>query len=270
MFTMTISRSTLPLIVMAVCLGSVSLALLAFSQEVDQDERPDPGLAPELAQQLAQLLDRDWQQQPEWGRMMVAILRGEEMRIGSGWFAPSQSRYDWRWLAERFDGDGDGTIGLADLPEGPLRQLCFDRLNTTADSVLTADDLRAPRRAPNDQLAGPLFYRLDANSNGRVSAAEMTAFFEKADRDQSGFLTPDDLQLALTAPRSERRQDSASRPSVTDWLTMLLRGQLGSLTPDLDETAPDFRLKTMDGAQTVSLSDFRGKKPVVLVFGSFT
>ena len=53
---------------------------------------------------------------------------------------------------------------------------------------------------------------------------------------------------------------------------MLLNGELGSLTPgpDLDDMAPDFRLKTIDGEQTVSLSDFRGKKPVVLVFGSFT
>lgn len=34
--------------------------------------------------------------------------------------------------------------------------------------------------------------------------------------------------------------------------------------------APDFALKTLDGTETIRLSDFRGKKPVVLIFGSFT
>ena len=36
------------------------------------------------------------------------------------------------------------------------------------------------------------------------------------------------------------------------------------------DVAPDFTLKTLDGAAQVSLSSFRGKRPVVLVFGSYT
>ena len=36
------------------------------------------------------------------------------------------------------------------------------------------------------------------------------------------------------------------------------------------DTAPDFRLPTLDHKQTVALSDFRGNRPVVLVFGSYT
>lgn len=34
--------------------------------------------------------------------------------------------------------------------------------------------------------------------------------------------------------------------------------------------APDFTLASPDGKQSVTLSDFRGKKPVVLIFGSYT
>ena len=34
--------------------------------------------------------------------------------------------------------------------------------------------------------------------------------------------------------------------------------------------APDFTLTDSSGSETVTLSDFRGKKPVALVFGSFT
>jgi hypothetical protein len=34
--------------------------------------------------------------------------------------------------------------------------------------------------------------------------------------------------------------------------------------------APDFNLATLDRASRVTLSDHRGKRPVVLVFGSYT
>ena len=36
------------------------------------------------------------------------------------------------------------------------------------------------------------------------------------------------------------------------------------------DAAPDFKLKTKDGSREVTLSSFKGKRPVVLVFGSFT
>lgn len=38
----------------------------------------------------------------------------------------------------------------------------------------------------------------------------------------------------------------------------------------LGDEAPDFRLQTPDQKGTVTLSSFRGQKPVVLVFGSYT
>lgn len=40
--------------------------------------------------------------------------------------------------------------------------------------------------------------------------------------------------------------------------------------PKVGELAPDFELTDVTGTKTVRLSDFRGKKPVVLLFGSFT
>jgi len=36
------------------------------------------------------------------------------------------------------------------------------------------------------------------------------------------------------------------------------------------DAAPDFELPTHDESDTVRLSDFRGERPVVLVFGSYT
>src|SRR5262249_12530239 len=40
--------------------------------------------------------------------------------------------------------------------------------------------------------------------------------------------------------------------------------------PRLDESAPDFALKTSDGRSEITLSKLIGAKPVVLVFGNFT
>ena len=40
--------------------------------------------------------------------------------------------------------------------------------------------------------------------------------------------------------------------------------------PQVGELAPDFELTDVYGQETVRLSDFRGNRPVVLLFGSFT
>ena len=40
--------------------------------------------------------------------------------------------------------------------------------------------------------------------------------------------------------------------------------------PRAGDIAPDFTLHDIEGQESVTLSDFRGKKPVALVFGSFT
>lgn len=40
--------------------------------------------------------------------------------------------------------------------------------------------------------------------------------------------------------------------------------------PKVGEVAPDFSLTELDGSHKIRLSQFRGEKPVVLVFGSHT
>ena len=46
--------------------------------------------------------------------------------------------------------------------------------------------------------------------------------------------------------------------------------ELNELAPKAGDLAPDFTLFDVSGTESVTLSDFRGKKPVALVFGSFT
>lgn len=50
--------------------------------------------------------------------------------------------------------------------------------------------------------------------------------------------------------------------------TLWMHARAGALKPG--DPAPDFRLPTLDHQQTVQLSSFRGARPVVLVFGSYT
>lgn len=40
--------------------------------------------------------------------------------------------------------------------------------------------------------------------------------------------------------------------------------------PRAGDIAPDFTLHDITGAEAITLSDYRGKKPVALIFGSFT
>ncbi|MCH7472219.1 hypothetical protein IIA79_04635 [bacterium] len=40
--------------------------------------------------------------------------------------------------------------------------------------------------------------------------------------------------------------------------------------PEVGEVAPDFTLKYLDSEEEATLSDFKGEKNVVLIFGSYT
>jgi hypothetical protein len=68
---------------------------------------------------------------------------------------------------------------------------------------------------------------------------------------------------------------SARGRSLKDLLPIVcsyLSGDVGSVSegPALDHPAPCFALATADGKGTLDLARHRGKKPLVLVFGSFT
>jgi hypothetical protein len=53
-------------------------------------------------------------------------------------------------------------------------------------------------------------------------------------------------------------------PFVPMW-NIARRGRVG-----VGDEAPDFSLPTVDRSTTITLSSFRGHRPVVLVFGSYT
>jgi len=51
---------------------------------------------------------------------------------------------------------------------------------------------------------------------------------------------------------------------------MLAQKMVDANAPRVGDMAPDFTLFDIEGKNSVTLSSFRGKKPVALVFGSFT
>ena len=55
---------------------------------------------------------------------------------------------------------------------------------------------------------------------------------------------------------------------VLPFETLWNRARGGTVNPG--DQAPEFSLPTLDRTATVALSSFRGKQPVVLVFGSYT
>lgn len=230
-----------------------------------------PAGAAESAGQLLPTLDKV--RRTELAEMLVAVLKGDPPSPGFGWFHPSQSAYGWKWLADRYDADRDGAVSRKEFP-GTAEQ--FDRLDRNHDGRLTPEDFDWSPRSPlarEEQLAERLFRRGDANTNGRISTDEWQALFQQAAGGKD-YLTAEDLRALLfpPPPPRDRRGPPPGMPSRLTLLLGLINGEIGSASegPKLGATAPDFRLKVHDGDREVSLSDYRGKKPVVLVFGSFT
>jgi hypothetical protein len=241
---------------------SVPFLLLAVAAPAGAAEPPGR-LLPEL----------DRLRRTEFAEMLVAILKGNPPVAGFGWFHPGQSAYGWQWLADRCDADGDGAVSRKEFP-GPAE--LFERLDRDHDGRLTPEDFDWSPKSPlarEEQLAERLFRRGDADTNGRLSAAEWQAVFKQAARGKD-HLTAEDLRALLfpPPPPPDKRGPPPDMPSRLTLLLGLLNGEIGSPGegPKVGAMAPDFRLKQHDGDKEVSLSDYRGKKPVVLVFGSFT
>ena len=247
-------------------------------------------LSPENMKSLGQMLDQDWKDRPEWGEMAVAILKNDFMRPGTGWWTSGSKLYDWKWLSDRFDANKDGKVEPDEFPSDLAKpDQLFERLDRDGDGQLTVADFDYTDPNPvtmfmnipamKGMMSNQLFNRLDKDSNGRVTMQELAEFFRYADKESLEFLTPEDLRFAIDEPRSKKREAEAdddpasagpSTPAAA--LRMFLKGELGWLSsgPQLGDPAPDFTLPTHDGTANVKLADSFGKRPVVLVFGSFT
>jgi Ca2+-binding EF-hand superfamily protein len=211
---------------------------------------------------------------PEFAEMLGAILiNGSNMGPTSGWFHPSESCYRWSWLAGRFDLNNDGVLTADELKgSAPL----FRALDRDGDEAVTSEDLDWSPRSRYLQgraQARGRFSRMDQNGNGRITLEEWEKSFEQATKGKK-FLTQDDLADLLypPAPTKGGKSVASEGPSRITLLKGLFSGEIGSSSegPRLGQEGPAFSLETHDKARRISLADYRGKKPVVLIFGSFT
>jgi hypothetical protein len=143
--------------------------------------------------------------------------------------------------------------------------------------------------APKELMAGLLFDRIDGNRDGRVTREEWRAFFPRAakGKDQLTAAAWAEALEASVAPPEEMVQsvERVKGPAYADKrspgdgpgieplrVLSFLRGESGSFLegPGLDDVAPDFTLKTIDGKESIHLSSYRGDKPLVLIFGNYT
>jgi Ca2+-binding EF-hand superfamily protein len=244
------------------CLATVTLivATLTLPAWADDAPRADPHKA----------------KVPEFFQMLGSILvNGSNMGPNSGWFHESESRYGWAWLTGRFDLNKDDILTAEELKGAAS---LFRALDRDGDGVVTGEDVdwspRSRYLQARSQARGR-FSRMDQNGNGRISLEEWEKAFEQVAKAKK-FLTLDDIADLLYPPappvaKAERAVASAG-PSRATLLKGLFSGEIGSAHegPGLGQEAPAFTLDTHDKSRRISLADYRGKKPVVLIFGSFT
>jgi hypothetical protein len=252
-------------------------AIMAVMVLIAADEPGKPPRTPTEApggeaDEIAQALKESWPDHPEWVDMLVAILDDEPMGTSFGWFrtAISQTRFDWAATRKRFDRDGNGKIARVEFPGSDAD---FARLDRDRDKAISAADFDFSTSALASSPGAMVFMRADADGNGKITPEEMSAFFKATDSGGEGFLSLSDLQEAFAPPPARPTASAASgRPSKATLVRGLFRQEIGSLQPGpkVDESAPDFTLKTNDGRADITLSRLVGPKPVVLVFGSFT
>ena len=165
------------------------------------------------------------------------------------------------------------------------------------------DDSGAGRVNPMAKL----FELMDTNGDGEISAAEMDGFIAKVDTDGDKRVSDDELRVRMRAilstlrsgsssgrpggsggggrSRGGRERRSADDPRVSkatvEAATALRKATHSGRLPAAGSVAPDFSLSLLegsakpdfvkpDGAGKVSLSAHKDKKPVVLIFGSYT
>ena len=255
-----------------------SFFLLAYtfdhSNLANAQLRPSNKLTPESADVFAKLIERDWNEKPEWAEMLGTLLKGQPIGANTGWFKSSESRVSWDWLQKKFDKNGDDKVSKS---EASTFKKVFDAIDKNGDGGITKVDFNwddvshVNPQKPSEKI----FYSLDRDSNGRVDQNEMAQLMEAVDNGNKGFLTPDDFANAFAefdSPQKKRPAQTQRRADPNAMLNMFFNGELGNLTdgPKLGSTAPDFELSLLKTDGAMKLSSFKGKKIVVLNFGSFT
>jgi Iodothyronine deiodinase len=210
---------------------------------------------------------------PESVRMLMTIAGGGRMGNAEGWFGPGRTRYTWQWLVH-LHGAGAAQGITRDQFRGSPEW--FTRLDRDKNGTITADDLDWSDQSAYQQratLITRVFRRMNADNDGKLTEKEWLAFFKEAAKDKT-HLSADELRDALlsTMANPPRMGGKGGGPPSDMLVRGLFRCEIGSVQegPRLNEPAPDFLLRTLDGKERLHLVDLSAGKPTVLVFGNYT
>jgi hypothetical protein len=179
---------------------------------------------------------------------LAGFLLGTGIR---GVASPAGPGVGWRRLGAVPDGRGGAAarIVLGLLLFAPLVLSAPMAISLAASLAACALLWRAGRRLPGDEKSPGRFAR-----GSVLGLAAVAALFMVWEREDGLALAADVLLPAIEWRGEELSWQLASDPR----------------SPKVGDLAPDFELQDPEGVTRVRLSDFRGKRPVALVFGSYT
>lgn len=125
---------------------------------------------------------------------------------------------------------------------------------------------KQPPRGGQRGNASQFFQRLDKNKDGFIQLSEappqLRDRLRRYDANKDGKVSKEEMQKA------RRQFGGGGKPGEVN--TRPARGERHADKLKVGDKAPDFTLKDPSGKREVTLSSFQGKKPVVLIFGSYT
>ncbi len=202
--------------------------------------------------------------------MLENILTGSQLGPEDGWFplAKAQTRYDWGYFSKRYDSDSDGKISAQEF-RGSSQD--FARVDRDGSGRIEEIDFDWSKHSLAPSPGMNLFFMGDRDGNGKLTHDEFQGLFQQLAGEDSDFIALDDVRDQFPQPSRSSATKRPDSPSRSTLIAGLKSQEIGSLQPgpNLEETAPDFALKSLDG-QDVKLSQVIGPKPVVLIFGNFT
>jgi len=178
-----------------------------------------------------------------------------------------QSRMMLGRLARSADSDEDGTITEQEWESFVAGLDADEKGIISADKLVELMPARRGRRGGGGRagrggrrpgnMAEMIVRMLDRNDNDQLEATDLQEVFLELDADQDKQLGGDELGRGQRG-RGNRRGGRGDRPQA----------------PEIGDPAPDFDLpfarSPEDLENTVRLSSYAGKKPVALIFGSYT
>lgn len=256
-------------------LAALIVAALPAATFADAPPAQSQPQQPKQPPSAAAVLEKAWPDHPQWLAMLADIVvKAPQIGGNDGWFRKgvSESRYGRDAMLSRLDKDGDHAIARGEFPGSDAD---FARLDRDHDGKVTSPDFDfTPPPSSSPTPAAMIFGKADRDGNGKLTRQELDRFFASLDAEKTGFVTSADLQEAFTAPPQTLRDRTGGPGSLTrgTFLRSFFRRELGAYQdgPALNEPAPDFTLKTLDGSKEVTLSKEIGPRPVVLIFGNVT